>query len=111
MCVPALPFRIGAPQAVVMRNALRSVIVGVAFITFCTAVAHADPLPGRDRLKFQQKPLDNLSLIAGAAPFFGHDELSTATNTGPTVPYQGVAMADDFADKFSTPVVHVSWWG
>ncbi|HEY7089112.1 MAG TPA: hypothetical protein VH518_13540 [Tepidisphaeraceae bacterium] len=94
-----------------MRNALRCFISSVAFVTFCTAVAQADPLPGRDVLKFQQKPLDNLTVIPGVAPFFGHDELSTAINTGPTVPYQGTAMADDFADKFSTPIVHVSWWG
>ena len=25
--------------------------------------------------------------------------------------YQGQYMADDFADHFTTPVVHVRWWG
>ena len=46
--------------------------------------------------------------------FWGHDELSTAYSTigaaGPT-PYRGTFMADDFADKFNSPVVHVKWWG
>jgi hypothetical protein len=32
------------------------------------------------------------------------------TAAGPT-PYRGRFMADDFADKFNTPVVHVRWWG
>src|SRR5262249_48679393 len=45
----------------------------------------------------------------------GHDELSTIYGTanaaGPPQDYQGKFMADDFADKFSTPVVHVRWWG
>jgi hypothetical protein len=44
----------------------------------------------------------------------GHDELSTAwgtpTATGGVV-YEGRFMADDFADRFSSPVVHVKWWG
>jgi hypothetical protein len=78
----------------------------------------ADPLPG-EILKFQQLPLNN-GLIpvppaaAGAigAPYPGHDELSTATLVPGSAPiYQGTYMADDFADKFNTPVVHVRWWG
>ena len=83
--------------------------------------------PGRSLagggLKFQQLPLNNgfipVPSVAGVpfgAPFPGHDELSTAT-LAPTVPpgnqllYQGQYMADDFADHFTTPVVHVRWWG
>ena len=45
---------------------------------------------------------------------FGHDELSTAYSqfgTAGPQPYRGTFMADDFADKISTPVVHVKWWG
>jgi hypothetical protein len=76
----------------------------------------ADPLPG-EVLKFQQLPLNNgltpyyPAPLPGGAPYYGHDELSTATRTAPNAPWQGVFMADDFADKFSTPVVHVRWWG
>jgi hypothetical protein len=78
--------------------------------------AAADPLDGRDILKFSQKPMDNTPVITpeGIRRFWGHDELSTAYSqfgaAGPT-PYRGTFMADDFADKFATPVVHVKWWG
>lgn len=82
----------------------------------------ADPLPGRDRLKFQQLPLDNLTYdvgdpVNGFVPmtYWGHDELSTAYGTmnpaaGPPI-YVGRFMADDFADTFNSPVLHVKWWG
>jgi hypothetical protein len=70
----------------------------------------ADPLPG-EVLKFEQLPLNNgLAPSVGGAPFPGHDELSTAyPNTAGT--YAGTFAADDFSDNFSTPVVHLSWWG
>lgn len=81
--------------------------------------ASADPLPGRDLLKFTQKPM-----IATAIPdnngavgiYQGHDELSTAygfTQQPGAIPpvYQGKFMADDFADNLTSPVVHVKWWG
>jgi hypothetical protein len=54
------------------------------------------------------------------APFPGHDESSTAiANQFVTQPgggslavgWQGNFMADDFADRFTSPVVHVRWWG
>src|SRR5262245_11315126 len=95
-----------------MRNALHTVICGIALGTFCTVVAHADPLPG-ESLKLQQKPIDHVELpkLPSVGTFLGHDELSTATLSSPTAPFQGVFMADDFSDKFSQPVVHVSWWG
>jgi hypothetical protein len=77
----------------------------------------ADPLPGRDVLKFSQQPMDGTPIFDpnGTVQFYwGHDELSTAyseiTPNGPS-PYRGQFMADDFADKFKSPVVHVKWWG
>ena len=83
---------------------------------FVSGVA-ADPLDGRDVLKFSQKPMDG-TVIPGPTGtqqrWWGHDELSTAYSsigaTGPT-PYRGTFMADDFADRSSSPVVHVKWWG
>src|ERR1051325_5430803 len=71
-----------------------------------------DPLPN-EIAKFQQAPMINTA-IQGQI-YFGHDELSTAYGVGsptnPPVNYDGKFMADDFADKFSTPVVHLTWWG
>jgi hypothetical protein len=84
--------------------------------TICATIfsgpALADPLPGQTA-KFQQQPMINTG-IQGQI-YFGHDELSTAygVGTGTISPanYNGTFMADDFADKFSTPVVHLTWWG
>ena len=80
--------------------------------------AAADPLPGRDLLKFSQAPMIQTTMpnINGALDtYYGHDELSTAyghpTTAGPPVQYEGRFMADDFADKLSSPIVHVKWWG
>jgi len=77
----------------------------------------ADPIPGRDILKFSQAPMDGTQIVSPNGTvqrFWGHDELSTAYSTvsatGPT-PYRGTFMADDFADKFNSPIVHVKWWG
>src|SRR5262245_33232995 len=86
-------------------------------VTLFERNAAADPIPGRSVLKFSQKPMDG-TVVPGPTGtqqrWWGHDELSTAYSqigaTGPT-PYRGVFMADDFADKFSSPVVHVKWWG
>ena len=76
------------------------------------ARSQADPLSG-EVPKFDQQPLVQTA-IAGAL-YFGHDELSTAYGVGtaasPPLNYQGRFMADDFADKVSTPVFHLSWWG
>jgi hypothetical protein len=89
----------------------------LAMVTTVCNRSYADPLPG-EILKFQQLPLNNgLGVIingvptgAGGAPFPGHDEPSTAyLNTAGT--YSGSFAADDFADNYSTPVVHVTWWG
>ncbi len=79
-----------------------------------TAVATADPLPGRDKLKFSQQPMINTTVIDNNGTvgiYQGHDELSTAYSFNNQPLWQGKFMADDFADNFSTPVVHVKWWG
>jgi hypothetical protein len=68
--------------------------------------AWADPLPG-EVLKFSQLPLGG----SPNSPFPGHDELSTATLSPASGQYTGTFAADDFADTFSTPVVHLDWWG
>jgi len=81
--------------------------------------ASADPLPGRDLLKFSQKPMINTTVLdANGVPgtYGGHDELSTAYGFMSPPPsqipiYQGRFMADDFADNLSSPVLHVKWWG
>src|SRR5688572_22533692 len=90
-------------------------LVSISLLMGSTAAA--DPLPGRDVLKFSQQPLDGRPLFNPNGTedrFWGHDELSTAYSqvsaTSPT-PYRGTFMADDFADKFTTPIVHVKWWG
>jgi hypothetical protein len=74
-------------------------------------VTNADPLPG-EILKFQQLPLNNT--VVGPAIYNGHDSPSTAypfVNPQGIPGYQGFFFADDFADKVSTPVVHLKWWG
>ncbi|HEX2476871.1 MAG TPA: hypothetical protein VHK01_19105, partial [Lacipirellulaceae bacterium] len=88
-----------------------------ALCAFFAASATADPIVGRDLLKFSQKPMDATPITSPNGTvqrFWGHDELSTAYSTvgatGPT-PYRGTFMADDFADKFNSPIVHVKWWG
>ena len=74
--------------------------------------SHADPLPNQ-QLKFDQEPM-NQTAVAGQI-YYGHDEFSTAYGVGnaamPPLNYDGRFMADDFADNFSTPVVHLTWWG
>lgn len=89
-----------------------------AFVTLTAAQLFADPIPGRDNLKFSQRPMLNTPLVGsdGNVEFFnGHDELSTAYRyedpTNNTQGYRGTFMADDFADRFDSPVVHVKWWG
>jgi hypothetical protein len=87
-------------------------LAALAVLVSGTAVALGDPLPG-EVLKFQQLPINNL-VIPGAI-YQGHDELSTAYEfldaTGNVAGWRGNFMADDFADKFSEPVVHIKWWG
>lgn len=93
------------------RLALLAVVASSAPATF------ADPLPGRDLLKFQQKPMVATTITNSTGTpsvYYGHDEISTAYGfTGPNgiQDYGGFFMADDFADNLSSPIVHVRWWG
>jgi len=98
--------------------ALSQSLAAVTVVSVLVAAASADPLPGRDVLKFSQRPMDGLTITDSAgvtSAYFGHDELSTAygsVSADGTIPiYQGRFMADDFADRFDSPVVHVKWWG
>ncbi|MBN1910199.1 MAG: PEP-CTERM sorting domain-containing protein [Pirellulales bacterium] len=96
-----------------MNVKLRLVLtmVFLAAIGLALSPAMADPLPG-ELLKFQQLPM--VKTVIGDQVYFGHDEPSTAqiVNPGEPIPiYQGYFMADDFADPFGDPVVHVRWWG
>lgn len=88
----------------------RLIICGSALMVAAILVpglgVQADPLPN-EILKFSQLPL-------GGNPnslFPGHDEPSTAMFTPTTGEYTGPFAADDFADKLSTPIVHLDWWG
>jgi hypothetical protein len=83
-------------------------LAAAALSGILSTAALADPLPG-EILKFNQTPLD-ATPVAGQL-YWGHDELSTALRTANTAPYTGIFMADDFSDKVSQPVVHISWWG
>jgi len=99
----------------IQKQMLSTLALAVACVQLVSA-AVADPIHGRDVLKFSQKPMDGTVIPASGAiqQYWGHDELSTAysatTDNGRT-PYQGTFMADDFADKFNSPIVHVKWWG
>ena len=94
-------------------------LLAIASATFASLDrAAADPLPGRDMLKFSQAPMINTTMpnVNGTVDtYFGHDELSTAygfpTTAGAPTNYEGRFMADDFADNLSSPIVHVKWWG
>ena len=94
------------------RHSLKFAAAACVAALFATA-AQADPLPGRDLLKFDQEPM--IATAVQGQIYFGHDELSTAYGVGntasPPVNYQGTFMADDFSDNFNSPVVHVTWWG
>ena len=101
-----------------MRTAWQGLWMTAAATMLAAAPAHADPLPGRDVLKFSQQPMVATPIpdaTGQVVDYFGHDELSTAYSVGPEpgviTGYQGVYMADDFADTFADPVVHVRWWG
>jgi hypothetical protein len=94
-----------------MKTAAMAILTVVALAILCVP-AMTDPLPG-EILKFQQLPLD--STVVQGTTYNGHDEISSACANvdtfGNIIDYQGSYMADDFADKVSTSVVHVKWWG
>ena len=85
----------------------KNIIVVFMLAFLVSSIAVADPLPGQI-LKFEQLPM--IATPVDGAVYFGHDEGSTLYAAAPNQ-YAGVAMADDFADEFDTPVVHVRWWG
>lgn len=94
-----------------IKHKLTVLLASTAIFSLLAATATADPLPGRDLLKFSQKPMDQTAVVGQI--YWGHDEPSTAYAPIGLVPtqYRGDFMADDFADTLTTPVVHVKWWG
>jgi hypothetical protein len=83
----------------------------ILLLMIAAAPARGDPLPGQI-LKFRQAPMVATPIPpSGGLTYYGHDEISTAYGPPPQGPYQGRFMADDFADRFDTPIVHVKWWG
>ncbi len=86
--------------------ALFAVAAGAAM--FAAGNARGDPYPGQI-LKFDQEPLNNVNI--NGAVYNGTDEASWATSSTSTGGYSGPGVADDFADLYNTPVVHISWWG
>ena len=102
---------------------MRSVVIcamGVAVLLSMACVAGADPYPDQVP-KFSQLPMIATPIPTQVEPgmftdviYYGHDELSTAWDWDPydgQEVYDGRFMADDFADTFNTPVVHIRWWG
>jgi len=98
-----------------------SIAVLLGVMVLWVGPVFADPLPGQF-MKFQQLPLDGKTITTSDGKtdtYWGHDELSTAWSTYISDPtggvkfagYVGQFMADDFADRANTPVVHVRWWG
>jgi len=99
-----------------MTRNLCTFVCGAALAMCLSRVVVADPLPGQF-LKFQQRPMAGTFVPNPGGPeiFNGHDEGSTAYSmvdaTGQIIGYEGRFMADDFADEFKSPVVHLKWWG
>ncbi len=102
-------------------TALSVLLAAVALATLFSAGANADPFADQV-LKFQQQPMIGTPVgvdVNGNVQIYnGHDELSTAWLSTPVPPlpgtdpeYRGISMADDFSDSFSSPVIHVTWWG
>ena len=87
-----------------------NILIAVFVLTFLvSSMALADPLPGQI-LKFQQKPM--VATPIDDVIYLGHDEWSTLYEVEQGLQeYVGIAIADDFADEFTTPVFHVKWWG
>lgn len=95
-----------------MKTKATVILTLVALALIC-APAVGDPFDDQI-LKFQQKPMVGTIIpdsTGVGTRYFGHDELSTAYWIQDIGGYKGEFMADDFADRFNTPVVHVTWWG
>src|SRR3990172_123114 len=99
-----------------MARNLCTILFGMAVALSIPGIVVADPIDGRDILKFSQRPMAGTIVPNPGGPdvFNGHDELSTAYDVigpdGQLIGYSGRFMADDFADEFKSPVVHVKWW-
>lgn len=99
-----------------MKTKVTSIVMLAGLLAVAALPAAADPLDDQI-LKFQQLPLDGLTIDANV--YYGHDELSTAyshysigaTGVLEFDGFGGKFMADDFGDRFNTPVLHVRWWG
>src|SRR5262249_13859189 len=110
---------------------MKCVLAAMVLLFSITRQVVADPLPG-EVAKFVQLPLNCglpvypggaafpgtapppwvlASIVGAPASFPGHDELSAASLTanGAAPTFVGQFQADDFSDKFNTPVVHVQW--
>ena len=63
----------------IQKQMLSTLALAVACVQLVSAAA-ADPIHGRDVLKFSQKPMDGTVIPAEGAvqQYWGHDELSTA---------------------------------
>jgi hypothetical protein len=96
-----------------MRTSIKRspALLAMVVIALTALSASADPLPGRDKVKFDQQPMNQTAVVGQI--YWGHDELSTAYAPIGIVPtnYRGDFMADDFGDTLNTPVVHVKFWG
>lgn len=89
------------------KSILLTAVASLSLSGLLPTSARADFLPG-EVVKFQQMPLG----LSTTNAFPGHDVTSTAYPVaGTTNQYAGTYAADDFADKFTTPVVHVQWYG
>lgn len=95
-------------------------LAAVGIVLTAGLTAQGEPLPGQ-LLKFQQLPMIETGGPAGVEVYYGHDEESTLYGLdsfvepgGPLqfpITYTGNYVADDFADPFATPVLHLRWWG
>jgi hypothetical protein len=88
-----------------MKRTLTTILV----LVVANAAGLADPLAD-EVLKFSQQPM--IATAINGVTYFGHDEESTAYwGMEGEVIYNGTFMADDFADKVTSDIVHISWWG
>jgi hypothetical protein len=100
-----------------MTRVFFTLLFAVAMVVIFLPTSLADPIDGRDILKFSQRPMAGTFVPnpGGVQIFNGHDEVSTAFDVvgpgGQLLGYTGRFVADDFADEFKSPVVHVKWWG